>query len=32
MHGRYTPGAGRIYFRLAHNPKRAVIGFIGPKV
>lgn len=31
MHGRYTPGAGRIFFKIAHGPKRAVIGYIGKK-
>lgn len=31
MHGRYTPGAGRIYFRVEHGPKRAVLGYIGKK-
>lgn len=31
-HGRYTPGAGRIHFRLAAEEKRAVIGYIGLKL
>jgi hypothetical protein len=31
-HGRYTPGPGRIHFRLEHNPKRVVLGYIGRKI
>jgi hypothetical protein len=31
IHGRYTPGAGRIFFQLKFDPKRAVIGYIGLK-
>ena len=31
-HGRYTPGPGRIHFRIEHNPKRAVLGYIGRKI
>jgi hypothetical protein len=31
-HGRYTPGKGRIHFWLSASEKKAVIGYIGPKV
>jgi hypothetical protein len=31
-HGRYTPTAGRIHFRVEQNPKRAIIGYIGKKL
>jgi hypothetical protein len=31
-HGKYTPGAGRIHFRLERNPRRAVVGYIGRKL
>ena len=31
-HGKYTPGAGRIHFRLERHPKRVVIGYIGGKL
>jgi hypothetical protein len=31
-HGRYTPGAGRIHFRLEHDPKRVILGYVGKKL
>jgi hypothetical protein len=31
-HGKYTPGAGRIHFRLERNPKRVIIGYVGRKL
>lgn len=31
-HGRYTPGAGRIHFRIQHEPRKAILGYIGKKV
>jgi hypothetical protein len=31
-HGRYTPGAGRIHFRLQHAQRRVVVGYIGQKI
>lgn len=31
-HGRYTPGAGRIHFRLETSPKRAILGYVGKKL
>ncbi|WP_348266519.1 hypothetical protein [Edaphobacter sp. DSM 109919] len=31
-HGRYTPGAGRIHFKLEYEPKRVVLGYIGKKL
>lgn len=32
LHGRFTPGAGRIYFRLLLKPRRAHIAHIGLKL
>jgi hypothetical protein len=32
MHGRYTPGAGRIHFWFSGSERRIVIGYIGPKL
>jgi hypothetical protein len=32
MHGRFTPGAGRIHFWLSSAERKVVIGYIGPKV
>ena len=31
-HGRYTPGPGRIHFRLERGPKRVILGYIGRKL
>jgi hypothetical protein len=31
-HGRFTPGAGRIHFRLDRHAKRVVLGYIGRKL
>jgi len=31
-HGRYTPGPGRIHFRLEAAPKRIILGYIGRKL
>jgi hypothetical protein len=31
-HGRYTPGAGRIHFRLEASPKRIILGYVGKKL
>jgi len=31
-HGRFTPGPGRIHFRIEAAPKRAILGYIGRKV
>jgi hypothetical protein len=32
MHGRYTPGAGRIHFWLSAPERRIIIGYVGLKV
>jgi len=32
MHGRYTPGSGRIHFWLSVPERKVVIGYVGPKV
>jgi hypothetical protein len=32
MHGRYTPGAGRIHFAIVRQERRCIIGYIGQKV
>jgi hypothetical protein len=32
MHGRYTPGAGRIHFWLSTAEQRIVVGYVGRKV
>jgi hypothetical protein len=32
MHGRYTPGAGRIHFWFSGSERRIVIGYVGPKL
>jgi hypothetical protein len=31
-HGRYTPGPGRIHFRVERNPARVILGYIGRKI
>ncbi|MGH3276606.1 MAG: hypothetical protein ACRDNZ_20045 [Streptosporangiaceae bacterium] len=32
LHGRFTPGAGRVYFRLAPQDRQARIAHIGLKL
>jgi hypothetical protein len=32
LHARFTPGAGRLHFRLDPEPRRAVIAHVGRKL